>query len=89
MALESLALGIVGLFMLFMMLLGIILIGLALASFVFWIIMLIDAIKRDYDKSDDKIIWILVIVFIGIIGAIIYYFVVKRKDKTTKKQVKS
>ena len=52
--------------------------------FVIWIITLIDCAKRDNDEFPDatensKLIWILVIVLAGGIGAIIYYFVVMRK----------
>jgi TctA family transporter len=53
----------------------------AIGGIILWIIMLIDAIKRVYPNPNEKIIWILVILFTGYIGAIIYYFVVKRKDK--------
>lgn len=42
---------------------------------VFWIMMLVHAAKYDIK---DKVVWILVIVFTGIVGAIIYYFVIKR-----------
>jgi len=50
-----------------------------IASFVIWLILLIDCIKRtNYNKLDDKTIWILLLVFTGIIGAIIYYFMIKR-----------
>jgi uncharacterized membrane protein len=56
-------------------------IAIGIASLVFWIIMLIDVVKRDFRKEDDKILWVLVVVLAGVIGAIIYYFVVKRKDK--------
>jgi prolipoprotein diacylglyceryltransferase len=62
--------------------LGIFLVG--IASLVFWILMLVDSIKREYKNENEKITWILVIVLAGIIGALIYYFMVKRK-KTTKK----
>lgn len=52
--------------------------------FVIWIIALIDCAKRDNDEFPDatensKLIWILVIVLAGGIGAIIYYFVIMRK----------
>ncbi len=50
--------------------------------FVFWIIMLVDAATRKFKNDTDKVIWILVIVLTGIIGALIYYFVVYNKDKT-------
>jgi len=50
-------------------------------AIIFWIFMLIDSIKRKYKDENDKIAWILVIVLVGILGAIIYYFVVKIKKK--------
>src|ERR1035437_8008561 len=43
--------------------------------FIFWLLMLIDAIKHSPEKM--KIAWILVIIFTHIIGAFIYYFVEK------------
>ena len=48
-------------------------------SKVFWIYMLVDSIQHKYKDSNDKVVWVLVIIFTGIIGAMIYYFVVKRK----------
>jgi prolipoprotein diacylglyceryltransferase len=53
---------------------------LALAAFAFWIWMLIDAIKRLPSEGNTKLIWILVIVFTGVIGALIYYFVQRPKN---------
>ena len=47
-------------------------------AFIFWLLMVIDAIKRDIEH---KPIWILVLLLSGILGAIIYYFAVKRKAK--------
>lgn len=52
----------------------------AVMLFVFWIIMLVDSIKRRYQRENDKIVWVLVIIFTGLIGALIYYFVVYFKD---------
>jgi hypothetical protein len=71
--LDSLVFG--GIFMMLFLL------ALSIISFVFWILMLIDSIKRNFKKSDEKMIWVIVIVLTGIIGALIYYFVVKRKAK--------
>lgn len=42
---------------------------------IFWILMLIHAATKDIK---DKIVWVLVLVFTHLIGAIIYYFVVKK-----------
>lgn len=52
---------------------------------VFWLWMLIDCLKRPDDKfaiggNNAKLIWILVIIFTGLIGALIYYFLIKRTD---------
>lgn len=54
-------------------------------GFVFWLWMLIDCLKRPDDKfaiggNNAKLIWILVILFAGFIGALIYYFLGKKKD---------
>lgn len=54
---------------------GIILTIIAILILAFWIWMLVDAIRRDIDY---KPIWILVIGVMGIIGAIAYYFAVKK-----------
>ncbi len=54
-------------------------IALAVLLVVFWIWMIIDCAQRNFKKDNDKIVWILVIVLAGVIGAAIYYFVVKRK----------
>lgn len=52
-----------------------------LAFTIFWILMLIHALNHDVK---DKTVWVLVIIFTGILGAAIYYFIVKRNfDKVT------
>lgn len=50
-------------------------ISVPIAMLAFWIMMLVHAAKNDIR---DQAIWILVIALAGIVGAIIYYFVVKR-----------
>ena len=50
----------------------------ALVLTAFWIWMLVDCIKREFK---DKTMWVILIVILGWIGAIAYYFVVKRKNK--------
>ena len=52
--------------------------------FVFWLWMLIDCLKRDFKKDVEKIAWILVLIFLHILGGMIYYFVVKVNDKKGK-----
>ena len=60
---------------------GLIIVGISIFAFVFWILMIIDCAKRKFKEDAEKIVWILVIIFAGIIGALIYYFVVKSKNK--------
>ena len=54
-------------------------IGLIIFAFVFWIFMIVDVAKRNFKKENDKIMWVLIIIFTGIIGSLIYYFLVKKK----------
>jgi membrane protein DedA with SNARE-associated domain len=66
-----------------------------IAGTVIWILMLVDCAKRDFPKENDKLLWILIIVLAGAIGAIVYYFVVKRvkapalKNKKTRRTKKT
>ena len=54
---------------------GMILIGLlVLLLSAFWIWMLVDCATREPGGSNDKIVWILVILFAHGLGALIYYF---------------
>lgn len=55
-------------------------------GFIWWIIKIIvfilvvlDILKRDDLEILEKILWLLVVWFLGIIGAIIYYLLSKRK----------
>lgn len=69
----------------FLMGLFIVIIILAIIGMIFWIFMIVDAARRDFADKDTRVIWILVLVFLGIIGAFIYLFAVKmRADKGEK-----
>ena len=52
--------------------------------FVVWIIMLVDCLKRKFKEDSEKIIWVLVIIFAGFIGALIYYFMIYKENKKSK-----
>lgn len=41
--------------------------------FIFWIFMILDVIKSS-QKGSKKIIWLLIVIFLGPLGAGIYYF---------------
>ena len=53
------------------------LIGILGMIFMVW--MLIDCVQRKFKKDNDRVIWVLIIVLLNWIGALVYYFVVKRK----------
>ena len=48
---------------------------------VFWLWMLVDCLKRTFKKDMDKLIWVLLLIFTHVIGAAIYFFLVKSKNK--------
>jgi len=61
----------------------------AIVLFVLWVWMLIDCVSRDdFPGKDDKLLWALIILLGGGLGALIYYFVVKRKNDAGKIAVK-
>ena len=63
-----------------MILLMIVLMLIPIAFLVFWIWMIVDVIKREnFEGENDKILWIIVVLLAGIIGAVVYYFIIKRK----------
>ncbi len=47
---------------------------LALAAFVFWVVEIIDVVRRQFREPNMKIVWLLVVFFLHGLGAIIYYF---------------
>jgi hypothetical protein len=54
------------------------------AFFIFWLLMLIDCAKRKFATDGQKTVWIVIIVLIQFlipVGAIIYYFAVKRRAR--------
>ena len=48
--------------------------GIGLTSTVFWIWMIIHCACGRFPNDTEKIIWLIVIILLGIIGAIIYFF---------------
>jgi len=54
-------------------------VALGVFFFIFWVSMLVDCLKRRFKNDNDKLVWTLVIIFVGLLGAVIYYFVVKEK----------
>ncbi|MEM5772840.1 MAG: PLDc N-terminal domain-containing protein [Candidatus Aenigmatarchaeota archaeon] len=58
--------------------LGFLFLCLAIFAVVFWVWMLIDCLGRK--KFEDKLVWVIVLIFLNFIGAVLYYILVKSKD---------
>ena len=76
----------VGTFIFGIGLLILLMIALFIFLFVFWIKMMIDSIKRDFRNDNEKVVWVIVIVLLGFLGAAVYYFAVKVNDKNIGKK---
>ncbi len=51
-----------------------------LAGFIFWLVMFIDLVKRNFDQ---KVLWVILMLVFGFWAAIFYYFMVKKKNITS------
>lgn len=85
-----------GVFGIFFIAIWCFLIVLSLVTTVIWILAIIDIIKRENWKSDnDKIIWLLLVVFVNIVSLYYYFFYRKKLDReagitnTEKTEVKT
>jgi hypothetical protein len=52
--------------------LALMLIGLSLA--ILWVWMLVECVTREPSEGNDKIVWLLIILLLGWIGALVYFF---------------
>ncbi|MEK6889103.1 MAG: PLDc N-terminal domain-containing protein [Nanoarchaeota archaeon] len=48
---------------------------------IFWIWMIVDCAKRNFRSNIEKIIWIVIIVFGRLLGALVYLLVIKLYNK--------
>ena len=53
-----------------------------LAVFAFWIWMLVSAIQNKGLSEGEKVAWVLGVVFLHMLGAILYFFVGRSKRRT-------
>lgn len=59
---------------------------LVFAGVIFWLWMFIDCLVREeFEGPNDKIVWILVLLFTSLLGAILYFFLVRRRYKRREK----
>jgi len=46
---------------------------------IFWLWMLIDAITATHLSGTEKLIWVLVIIFLPCLGSVLYFFLGRRR----------
>ena len=46
---------------------------------IFWIVELVDAARRQFPDILTKVVWLVVIFFTHVLGALLYYFLGKRQ----------
>jgi hypothetical protein len=46
-----------------------------LGGFLFWLWMLIDCATKESSEGNTKIVWIIIIIFANLVGAVVYWFV--------------
>ena len=76
--------GFVGIFFLVWLLFMFLFLVTGVLGTIFWIFMIVDCAKREFKTDNDKVVWIILLALTHVLGATIYYFVVKRKDKKKK-----
>mgnify|MGYP001575023158 CR=1 FL=1 len=55
--------------------------GICLLILAFWLWMFIDCLRRDFK---DKTLWVILLIFVGPLAALLYFFIVKRAGKAVK-----
>ncbi len=63
-------------------LMGLITIIIMFGSFIFWGWALIDILKSDFKDSINKLIWLLVVFFLYVLGALLYVFIGRNQKKS-------
>jgi hypothetical protein len=46
-----------------------------LGGFVFWIRALVDCATKESDAGNTKVVWVMIILFANLVGAVIYWLV--------------
>jgi cytochrome bd-type quinol oxidase subunit 2 len=51
-----------------------------------WVIALVDILRNDF-KGNDKLVWLIVVIFLPVIGAICYFIIGKKQKISGNKGV--
>lgn len=49
--------------------------GFIIGVMVLWVWMLVDVVRREFKDDNTKLVWVLVVILAGWVGAAVYYFV--------------
>jgi hypothetical protein len=60
---------------------GLVLGAISLISFVIWVWLLIHAITNNGLRDGEKIMWVLVMIFLPCLGSILYFFIGRPKKR--------
>ena len=53
---------------------------LSVGGFAFWIWMLIHCIQKEFNESHTKLVWVTLLLWLNVFGAILYFFLEKDKN---------
>jgi len=56
---------------------GVLAVLVAILVFAFWVWMIVDCARREFGVDWEKIVWLVIIVFTGWLGALIYFIVIR------------
>lgn len=59
---------------------GFIWISMMFAAFITWVYSLIEILKSEFKSQNGKIVWLLILIFLGPLGLLLYW-VIGRKDR--------
>ena len=77
---EGIIAGLIGLLSVGMFgIVWLLMLGLSVGVMVLWVWMIVDCVRRQFDDENTRLVWVLIIVLAGWIGAIIYYFVGRKE----------
>jgi hypothetical protein len=69
-----------------LILLFFIFLGFFIFLLVFWIWMLVDCLTRDFKEGSERLVWVIVIVFLSLLGALLYYLLVFLRIKKKRRR---
>jgi hypothetical protein len=51
----------------------------AFFGFIFWLWMLVECVTKESDQGNTKIVWVIIIIFTNLVGAVLYFLIQRPK----------